>query len=293
MNWIKATRLPIPYRNHHLRRPDIDIFNTDDMRKSLSKLKEGFKHRLGGKKHAADSAGADAAVETASPPASLTRPDPRLRDEEGSRISAEVSQSHSRDRSPQPEPMHADEGRGNPRGREAEVGEKEFSPSPSRLDPDVKFSAGSGPSRGIEGAPSPLSVTPITPEEPDGTRTFSPQQPCLITLPDNADTPAVPGRVQRDPRPDENAEPTAAANEKKSSWKPTALAAAKLLLRGVRDSADAFGPLKSVAGGLCFILENYEVRSSLRTPQGSYRHPANEGERTNDRIAGTPGEGTC
>ena len=35
-------------------------------------------------------------------------------------------------------------------------------------------------------------------------------------------------------------------------------ASARLLLR-VRDSADGFGPLKSVAGGLCFILENYEV----------------------------------
>jgi hypothetical protein len=31
----------------------------------------------------------------------------------------------------------------------------------------------------------------------------------------------------------------------------------------VRDAADAFGPLKSVAGGLCFILENCEVRSSF------------------------------
>ena len=36
-------------------------------------------------------------------------------------------------------------------------------------------------------------------------------------------------------------------------------ATAKLLLRGVRDTADAFGPLKSVAGGLCFVLENCEV----------------------------------
>ena len=34
---------------------------------------------------------------------------------------------------------------------------------------------------------------------------------------------------------------------------------AKLFLRGVRESADAFGPLKAVAGGLCFILENCEV----------------------------------
>ena len=50
--------------------------------------------------------------------------------------------------------------------------------------------------------------------------------------------------------------------EKKSGWKSTAFATAKLLLRGVRDSADAFGPLKSVAGGLCFVLENCEVWSS-------------------------------
>ena len=43
-------------------------------------------------------------------------------------------------------------------------------------------------------------------------------------------------------------------------------ATAKLLLRGVRDTADAFGPLKSVAGGLCFLLENYEVFPVSCTP---------------------------
>jgi hypothetical protein len=61
-------------------------------------------------------------------------------------------------------------------------------------------------------------------------------------------------------RPNESAEPSASA-DKKSNWKSTASATAKLLLRGVRDSADAFGPLKSVASGLCFVLENYEVQS--------------------------------
>ena len=54
--------------------------------------------------------------------------------------------------------------------------------------------------------------------------------------------------------------PGTAADENKSDWKSTASASAKLVLRGVRDSADAFGPLKSVAGGLCFILDNCEVR---------------------------------
>ena len=59
---------------------------------------------------------------------------------------------------------------------------------------------------------------------------------------------------------DEGAGPSAAADESKPGWKSTASSSAKLLLRGVRDSADAFGPLKSVAGSLCFILENCEVR---------------------------------
>ena len=54
---------------------------------------------------------------------------------------------------------------------------------------------------------------------------------------------------------------SAAADENRPGWKSTASSSAKLVLRGVRDSADAFGPLKSVAGGLCFILENYEVRN--------------------------------
>ena len=75
-------------------------------------------------------------------------------------------------------------------------------------------------------------------------------------------------------RPSENAEPSAAMN-KKLSWKSTTSATAKLLLRGVRDSADAFGPLKSVAGGLCFVLDNCEVWPSacIRCPD-TYRSPS-------------------
>ena len=62
---------------------------------------------------------------------------------------------------------------------------------------------------------------------------------------------------------------------KKSDWKSTAFATAKLLLRGVRDSADTFGPLKSVVGGLCFILENCEVRLSTQMlSRNSYSYPS-------------------
>ena len=58
----------------------------------------------------------------------------------------------------------------------------------------------------------------------------------------------------------ENVGASAAADTDRPDWKSTVSSSAKLVLRGVRDSADAFGPLKSVAGGLCFILENCEVR---------------------------------
>ena len=90
---------------------------------------------------------------------------------------------------------------------------------------------------------------------------------------------------------DKSGEPSAAADETKSNWKSTTSATAKLLLRGVRDTADAFGPLKSVAGGLCFILENCEVRSPscMRCPMLTDT-PANEGKYTRNRVAGAPSQ---
>ena len=50
-----------------------------------------------------------------------------------------------------------------------------------------------------------------------------------------------------------------AVGEGKSDLGSLVASAAKLTLRGVREAADAFPPLKAVAGGLCFILDNCEV----------------------------------
>ena len=72
-------------------------------------------------------------------------------------------------------------------------------------------------------------------------------------------TSALPDSGQEILHPDES-EPNA-VGEAKLYWESTASDRAKLCLRGVRDSADAFGPLKSVAGGLCRILDNCEVWS--------------------------------
>ena len=84
--------------------------------------------------------------------------------------------------------------------------------------------------------------------------------------------------------PSDTTEPGAAEN-KKSTWKSTTYASAKLLLTGVRDSADAFGPLKSVAGGLCFILENFEVRSSAWIDDHSSYGDLSERRQTNEQSS--------
>ena len=49
----------------------------------------------------------------------------------------------------------------------------------------------------------------------------------------------------------------------RSDWKHTTSSAAKLFLRTVKEASDVFPPLKSVAGGLCAILDNCEVRSTF------------------------------
>jgi len=88
---------------------------------------------------------------------------------------------------------------------------------------------------------------------------------------------------------DKSGEPSATADETKLNWKSTVSATAKLLLRGVRDSADAFGPLKSVAGGLCFILENCEVWSPFRIHYPMLTSaPADKGEYKRNRVIGSP-----
>ena len=87
---------------------------------------------------------------------------------------------------------------------------------------------------------------------------------------------------------DESVGSSAAADESESDWTTTASASAKLLLRGVSSSSDAFGPLKSVAGGLCFILENCEVWLPPRILSVTLtRIPAYEGKQASNRIVGT------
>lgn len=150
--------------------------------------------------------------------------------------------------------------RGSPRvdgeGREA---------TRRNLHPDVEVVEQSGPSQGgsddgrkTDGVDHPPPSAPSISHRggPDGTWRSIFQLLPLTVSPDNVGDSDVPDRTQE--ALTDQSEPET-ADEKKSSWKSTASTTAKFILRGVRDSADAFGPLKSVAGGLCFILENCEV----------------------------------
>ena len=259
MDWIKATRPPICYRNHHLRSPEIDM---DDIRSSFSKLKKDVKYRFRGRKHAPDKVGAVTAGEQADSSSSLLRPESHLTASGdgggGSRTSADVRQARSRDPSPQPKSTPAGGGNEGPQKGDADVDEKGISQGGSGLDPDTKVVVGSGSDQGVHSSPSPPSLS--NEAEPGGAcSSFTSPTDLTVSSPsDNVDT-AEPG----------------SAVDKKSDWKSTTFATAKLLLRGVRDSADAFGPLKSVVGGLCFILENCEVRLSPQTHnRNSYRYPS-------------------
>ena len=80
----------------------------------------------------------------------------------------------------------------------------------------------------------------------------------LIGSTDNVGSPPIPNQVQ-DGLGSGKGEPNATDESKFELWRSTASATVKLLLHAAKDTADIFPPLKSAVGGLCFILDNYEV----------------------------------
>jgi len=226
----------------------------DEIRGSLSRVKKGIRNRIKGRKP--DRIRADASGEGASSTSSFPQSESRI----------VVGGGHGRE--------------------SGGAGDEEGEASQRSLHPDVAVQSGpGGEGSDVSGKKTdqvdPPQSTPAISHRggPDSTWRRSIQLlPLIVSLDHVADS-AIPDHVQEAFSPSQN-EPSA-ADEKKPNWKSTASATAKLVLRGVRDSADAFGPLKSVAGGLCFVLENCEVRSSsptrypqcLRVPQ---RTKANE-----------------
>lgn len=110
--------------------------------------------------------------------------------------------------------------------------------------------------------PSPSTTLVLHSGTPDSMQTQLFWLLPLIVPPDNVDTSVIPDCVAVVPHPNESARRRAAVDKNNPNRKSNTFTMAKLLLCGVRDSADAFSPLKSIAGGLCFILENYKVQPS-------------------------------
>ena len=81
----------------------------------------------------------------------------------------------------------------------------------------------------------------------------------LIGHPDNIDDSTTDIKIQN-AHISGQSEPNSMDRKKFEQWKSVASATAKLFLRGAKESADTFPPLKSVVGGLCFILDNCEVQ---------------------------------
>ena len=86
----------------------------------------------------------------------------------------------------------------------------------------------------------------------------------MIVPPDDVGTPAIPDHNVPEVLCLDEGEPRTAVDENKPDWK-FSVSVTTELLRGVKD-----GPLKSVAGRLCFILENCEVWSSSYTSNLHY-----------------------
>ena len=255
---------------------------------SIAKQGRKFKQRLRGKKNKPDKTGADNAEERVDSSSSLLQPTPHIvagdHGGAGSRTSMDERRIDSGDRS-QLEPVSVE-------GRQEGGDGTEVSKERSRPDAYAGVVEDSGPSQEAEQL-HPASSDPLTPPPtggPESARTLPFQTLYLTILLGNIDT-AAPDHEPEDIHPSENTEPSTAADEKKSDWMSTTASAAKLILYVVRDSADFFPPLKSVAGGLCSILENCEVRSSSAYLVAALtRIPAHEGKQGNDRVVGTSGQ---
>ena len=128
---------------------------------------------------------------------------------------------------------------------------------------EVENSSGAGPSLPPSSESTPeLRTSPST--EPSNSQTIHTSPPPSHDThgPSSAgDTVSGPGETI-DPESSVPILESGAMDENKSNLASLASSGARFILNGIKESADAFGPLKSVVGGLCFILDNCQVCDS-------------------------------
>jgi len=261
-----------------------------DIRESLSRLKKRVKHL--GSKRKPDRSGADTDGEIVDPANPLPRPEYHGAAGDGGWDGVHVGrlQARSTDRPPQPdepELVTAGESENGQGGGEAGANGREVSRGDSHPYQHVRVVVGSGPSRegddaNGEGVGCIYSCSSATRSvsrsgKPDGMWAQFPQLLSLIIPSDNTGTPTIPDCTPGVFCSYEGVEPSATMDENKPNRRPTVSATAKLLC-GVRDSTNASIPLKSVAGVLCFVLENCEVwpPSSTHSAHNAYDHSSKQ-----------------
>jgi len=236
-----------------------------DIQNSFSRLKKKVSKHLGSKRKPGKT-GADFDGESANP----TDPPPRpgsyvvADDGSGNGAGAGGQQTGLIGQPPQPdepEPMPANRGENDQRGGQADIDGREVSQTHSRPHPDVEVGAGSGPGREGNGAdreedghfyPRLPTRSILHRGEPDGALMLL-FKLLPSSLSHNIDT-TVPNDAPEALHPNASAKPSAATDE--TTLESTT---AIKLLHVVRDSVNGFGPLKSVAGDLCLVLENCKV----------------------------------
>ena len=117
---------------------------------------------------------------------------------------------------------------------------------------------------------------------------------CAVTRPltiplGNLDRSAIPQRAQEAEKLPSHVRGSRVAGGEGSVLKPIATSGAKFFLQGVNESPGGFPLLKSIAEGLCFVLDNCEVWPL--TPHlfcNAHGFPGDRGEQRRYGIIGTP-----
>ena len=245
-----------------------------------SRLKKKLK-RSGSNKHKPDRPGTEPGGEIADSASSLVQPPPHVVTGGGPSQGVDGTnpngqQVYSVDGLPPPD-IEQVPVRGGDNDQEGEAGVVDGGEGGQRYShphSDAEIATGGGPGQGGNGADEEkfgqgyhsLS-TPSIPHggEPDGGMGMQLFQLLILILSsDNSDTSTIPHNVPEVPRPDESVESWVTADDGELGEKSVVSATGKLL-REVRDSKNAFVPLKSIAGHLYSILENCQVWPPLYT----------------------------
>ena len=110
--------------------------------------------------------------------------------------------------------------------------------------------------------PSDVPSTPLISDGGEFNSVTTPQlsQPLPVTIPSgNTEDPFIVDRVREPVKLPTYALDPSAAPEDTSSRESAASATANVILSEVKESSDAYTPLKSIARYLCIILDNCEV----------------------------------